>query len=106
MRLSQKQQRELKILKWWKPTNVKWKRITKKQIEAFFAWSDRGKAHGRNILNDRDGFCALLWAKNRRDLQIAMYIEDWGITMNAWSFTGMPREVKEDIGKRIGKELK
>jgi hypothetical protein len=103
--LSQKQQRELRILKWWKPSNVQWGRITQKQIRDFFAFSDRGIRHGRNLLMDRDGFSALYWAKNRRDLQIAMYLEDWGDTMNAWSFKRLPKEVKDDIGKRIGKVL-
>lgn len=106
-KLSKKQQRELRILKWWKPSNVKWGRITTKQAQAFFAWSDRGVPHGRNVLGiargKMDGFCALYWAKNRRDLQIQSYKEDWGNTMNAWSFTGMPIEVREDIAKRINK---
>jgi hypothetical protein len=103
MKLSQKQQRELQILKWWKPSNVKWGYITKKQIEDFFAWSDKGIKHGRNPMTDRDGFSALYWAKNRRDLQIQSYLEDWGSIMNAWSFTDMPLEVKEDIAKRMSK---
>lgn len=103
MKLTNKQRRELRILKWWKPSAIKWGRITDKQLQDFFAWSDRGIPHGRNVMNERDGFCALYWAKNRRDLQIQSYLEDWGDTMNAWSFTGIPREVKEDIAKRINK---
>lgn len=102
---SHKQARELRILKWWKPGNVAWGRITDKQVAAFFAWSDKGIPHGRNTLTDRDGFCALFWAKNRRDLQITQYREDWGTIMNAWSFSGIPREVKDDIAKRLGKVL-
>ena len=104
-KLSNKQQRELRILKWWKPANVKWGRITNRQIRIFFDWSDKGVAHGRNVMNSRDGFCALYWAKNRRDLQITMYLRDWGETVNAWSFKRMGKEVKEDISKRMRKEL-
>lgn len=103
MRLTGKQAHELKILRYWIPSNVKWKRKTQKQVQAFFAWSDRGIPHGRNVLNDRDGFCSLYWAKNRRDLQIQSYIEDWGTTMNAWSFDGMPQDVVMDISKRMQK---
>lgn len=100
-RLTSKQQRELRILKWWKPSNVKWEAITRKQIADFFAWSDRGIPHGRNVLSGKDGFCALYWAKNRRDLQIASYLEDWGDTTNPFSFIGVPLEVRQDIAKRM-----
>lgn len=103
MKLTKKQQKELRILKWWRPSNVRWGRITDEQVEAFFGWSDNGIPHRRNTMVERDGFCALFWAKNRRDLHISSYLEDWGDTMNAWSFTGFPLEVKEDVAKRIGK---
>lgn len=102
-KLSSKQERELKILRYWIPSNFKHKRITAKQVNEFFAWSDRGIAHGRNTLSDNDGFCALFWAKNRRDLQISSYLEDYGSTMNAWSFDEMPRYIVEDIAKRMKK---
>lgn len=108
MKLSRKQERELKILRYWIPSNYSHKRITQKQVDDFFAWSDRGKPHGRNVLgvsrdNKADGFTALYWAKNRRDLQIASYKEDWGNTVSAWTFDEEPRYIVEDIAKRLKK---
>lgn len=103
MRLSRKQRQELEVLRYWVPSNCSFKRITSKQILDYFSWSDRGHAHGRNTFVDRDGFMALFWAKNRRDLQITSYLEDWGNTMNAWSFSDMPEIVQRDIAKRMRK---
>lgn len=103
MKLSNKQAIEIKVLRYWIPSDVKFKRITDKQITDFFLWSDRGRPHGRNVLTDRDGFCALFWAKNRRDLQISSYLEDWGETIMAWDFDEMPQYIVEDIAKRMRK---
>lgn len=103
LKLSRKQRRELDVLFYWVPSNCAFRRITAKQVLDYFAWSDKGIPHGRNVMANRDGFCALYWAKNRRDLQITSYLEDWGSTMNAWSFTGMPRLVVEDIARRMNK---
>lgn len=103
MKLTTKQAKELKVLRYWIPGNWKHQHITQKQISDFFAWSDRGVAHNRNVISDNDGFTALYWAKNRRDLQIQSYLEDWGFTMNAWSFSEMPNYIREDIAKRMRK---
>lgn len=104
MKLTSKQRNELKILRYWIPSNLAHKRLTQKQVDKFFAWSDKGIKHGENIISPPwTGFKALYWAKNRRDLQIASYLEDWGSTMNAWSFDDMPKHIRIDIAKRMKK---
>jgi hypothetical protein len=103
MKLSPKQAREIDILRYWVPESGNFDGLTDEDIRAYFDWSDKGVAHGRNVMTGRDGFCALFWAKNRRDLQITSYLEDWGDTLNAWSFTEIPFVVRKDITKRMRK---
>jgi hypothetical protein len=105
MKRSTKQQVEFAILMWWIPENYEYRPITDKDVDDFFAWSDRGVPHGRNILSDHDGFCALYWAKNRRDLQITTYLEDWNYIIGVWDFDEEPPYIVKDIAKRLKKPV-
>jgi len=103
MKLTKNQQFEIDTLKHFIPSNVKFQEITDKDIEKFFNWSDKGIPHNENIVISKDGFSALMWAKNRRDLQITTYIEDWGETLTAVDFVDEPEELAIFFSKRMKK---
>lgn len=103
MKLTSKQSKELEVIRYFIPDNVDFANITEKDIADFFAHSDRGVPHGRNPMTERDGFCALYWGKQRRDLQIAMYLEDWGQTCSPYDFVEEPKAVAEFMSKRMNK---
>jgi hypothetical protein len=104
MKLSNKQKQELEAIRYFIPSWVTFDPITDKDIETFFAWSDRGIKLKINVMSmERTGLHALYYGKKYRDLQITSYLEDWGTYMNAWSFDEMPLNIVEYIAKRINK---
>lgn len=103
VRLTNKQLAELKVIKYYIPSNIKFKRITSKQIKLFFDWSDKGIKPNINFTTDRSGFSALYWGKQRRDLQVSQYIEDWGYTLSLWDLLTEPKYIREYLGKALGK---
>lgn len=111
MKLTGKQRKELEIIKWFIPANCSFEEITDEDIERFFAWSDRGEGASelRQIIAPlqkqakMSGLAALYWGKQRRDLQITSYLEDWGATCNAYDFVDEPEVVAEYLAKRLKK---
>lgn len=106
MNLSKKQQNELALIKWF----VGDVEITEADVKKFFDYSDRGigkKDAQRALYNPQDytpGFVALISSKGRRDLQVQAWKEDWGDTLNAWSFIDEPQFVVEWIAKVLDRE--
>jgi hypothetical protein len=107
VRLSTKQQRELEILRWFTDYS---KDITDEDIKRYFDASDRGigaKDAKLALLNPSKypaGFSKLIAAKSRRDLQIESWKEDWGSTVNAWSFTDEPQVIAEWVAEVLDRE--
>jgi hypothetical protein len=106
MRLTRKQVKELEVVRWFIPTNGTFMDITNDDIERYFAWSDRGvgseELH-REALHTNTGLSALYWGKQRRDLQITSYLEDWGRTCTAVDFMDEPVAIVEHLAKAMGK---
>lgn len=104
MRLSRKQQLELDAIKYFIPGWVDFQPITEKDIEQFFAWSDRGVPLPINPnLKPLTGLHALYFGKRYRDLHITTFLDDWGNTLLAWDFQEFPRNVAEYLSKRMNK---
>ena len=104
MKLSKKQRDELAAIEYFIPSWVEFEPVTDYDIERFFAWSDKGVKLDINLLSPPwTGLHALFYGKKYRDLQITSYLEDWGNTMNAWSFNEMPKDVAAYIAKRMDK---
>ncbi len=105
MKLTSKQQRELDVIKYYIPSNCSFGWITDEDISTFFQWSDRGISYKQNPLVERDGFCALYWGKQRRDLQVTSYLQDWGNTANVYDFTNEPRFLVEYLAQVMKKPV-
>lgn len=104
MRTTGKQRSELVAIKYFVPSWVSFDEITDNDVERFFAWSDKGKPLGENVMSPPwTGIKALYWGKKYRDLHITTYLEDWGETLTAWDFREFPRDVAEYLSKRMGK---
>ena len=96
MKLTNKQKFEVSILAWFsdKPFNDN-------DIRIFFEYSDKGmhKELGLNL-----GGNPLLIAKKHRDITVKQWMEDWGDTLNAWSFLDEPQFIVEWIAKTLDRE--
>lgn len=103
MKLTNKQRKELAVIKYFIPSWVKFDPITDADIEAFLAWSDRGiKYHIKPLVND--GLAALHYGKQYRDLQITSWkqgIED-GILTKSEILSDLPDDIVPQIEKAIG----
>lgn len=104
MRLSNKQQKELRIIEHFVPNYVKFPEPTERDIEDFFAFSDRGEKR-REINRNRpfNGYDRLMWGKNRREVTVSMWREDWGYILTAMDFLDEPREFAEFASKALSK---
>lgn len=82
IKLSRKQQLDMGTCVHFIPTNCHWDEITDEDIRKFFDWSDKGIG-GDNIkqqaMSTHTGLSALYWGKQRRDLQVTSYLQDWGL---------------------------
>lgn len=104
MRLSNKQQKELRIIEHFVPDNTNFPEPTEEDIEDFFAFSDKGEKR-REINRNRpfNGYDRLMWAKNRREVTVSMWREDWGYILTAMDFLDEPREIAEFASKALSK---
>ena len=79
--MTRKQHRELEVVKHFIPATCTYLPLTDEDIRRFFYWSDRGIGKDeieREARQTNTGLTALYWGKQRRDLQVSSYIEDWG----------------------------
>ena len=73
MEMTKKQQKELKDLQRFIPSNCIWGTEKEGDVAKYFSWSERGIPHNINMYSDRSYLSALLWAKSRRELHHAMW---------------------------------
>lgn len=90
MKLTNKQQKELDVLLWFGAEPIA------EEIKVFFERSTKGL---HKDLRWEDN--SLMIAKRNRDLQVAMWMEDWGDTLNAWSFLDEPQFIVEWIAEKL-----
>ncbi len=81
--LTNKQSKEIELIKWFVPQMFSRVEITDGDIQKFFENSEQGK-HKDEIrkrmletADKADGFIALMHGKLRREVNIAMYIKDF-----------------------------
>lgn len=93
-KLTNKQKYELSILGWFadKPFNDK-------DVQVFFERSTKG-LHKSVKWEDNP----VMVAKVRRDIQVKYWMEDWGDTLNAWSFIDEPQHIAEWVAKTLDRE--
>lgn len=106
MKLSAKQQNELRIVKYFIPSTIKYSAITDDDTQRFFDWSDRGidkEKVKQEALKTTSGLSALYWGKQRRDLQLASWSEDWGNTLSAWDFEDEPEFIAMWVADKLKK---
>ena len=97
MKLSKNKKQEIEVLKYFIPYWMLPVRITDEDIQDFFNVSERGiksqrwqeAKNGSGRDEEPNGLVQLIWAKNRRDLQIALWKED------ADMYILWPSELKE-----------
>lgn len=106
MKLTKKQQVDLDTICYFIPSNVKFTPITDEDITRYFNWSDKGKGGARikrEAMQTNTGLSALYWGKQRRDLQVTQYIEDWGKYITATDFVDEPLFLVEWLSKVMKK---
>lgn len=111
MKLTNKNCREIEILEMFKPAMFHNIPITDNDIKRFFDYSDRGRGkdeYTKRIANETQtkkytGLSAMHWAKRNRDLTVRMWEEDWGSTLNAYSFVPDTRPMAEFASKSLHK---
>lgn len=106
IRLSKKQRQDVESVKYFIPTTVDFDPVTDADVQTYLDWSDRGigkKEIEQEAMQKTTGLAAMYWGKNRRDLQISSYLEDWGSTCTAMDFVEEPREVVEFIARAMKK---
>ena len=81
--MTNKQTKELELVKWFIPEMFSNIQITDEDIKKFFENSEQGK-HKDEVkerimqsADKADGFIALMHGKARREISIAMYIQDF-----------------------------
>lgn len=81
--MTNKQQKELELVKWFIPQMFSHIEITDQDIQKFFENSEQGK-HKEEVkermmkpATEADGFIALMYGKLRREVNIEMYIQDF-----------------------------
>lgn len=118
MRLSKKQHEDLESALYYTPSNCVFKPVSEQDIKRYFDWSDKGI--GKKQIEDDlraeiqrnsakstkySGFAKICFGKRNRELMITMYLEDWGSTMNAWSFPEEPESIKNFLRRAMKKEI-
>lgn len=106
MKLTLKQQKELQVIKYYIPSNCVFSEVTDSDIARFFAWSDKGigkDSIATEAMQTNTGLAALYWGKQRRDLQITSYLEDWGTYITATDLAEEPEYIAEYLSKRMKK---
>lgn len=73
MKLSKKQTLDFKTILYYYESNIE---PTNEDIEAYFAWSDKGDKTFLTLKTP--GADRLRYGKTYRDLQVTSYIADWG----------------------------
>lgn len=73
MKLTSKQQLDLKTVLYYFTSDIT---PTDDDISSYFAWSDKGDRS--YIARDTPGAIRLRIGKQRRDLQVTSYLQDWG----------------------------
>ena len=87
MKLSKKQELDLKSALYFYENGAK---PTEDDIEAYFAWSDRGDKRFTTLKTP--GSDTIRYGKQYRDVQVTMYKEDWGVYITPTDFaTEEPR---------------
>lgn len=105
MKLTAKQQLDLDTIRYYIPEHYEHSPITDEDIKRYFDWSDKGKGGDdikREALQTNSGIAALYWGKNRRDLQVTSYIEDWGTYITS---TDLASEEPEYICRWLAKVM-
>lgn len=97
MKLTKKQQYELKTLGWFLVGDES----SDQDIKDYFALNDKGIKKPLSTIAPYNGYDRLVFAKRDRDLQIASYREDWGDTLNAWSFLDEPQDYVEWVADKL-----
>jgi hypothetical protein len=106
MKLTNKQQLDIDTVKHFIPSNVKFKDLSDEDIERYFDWSDRGidkQVIVTEAMQSDSGIASLYWGKQRRDLQVTSYIEDWGSYITSVDFIEEPRFLVEWLSKVMKK---
>lgn len=117
MKLSKKQQEDLASALYYAPGNCIFNEPTEADIKRYFDWSDKGigkkqieadmsleNRKNAGTSNAYSGFAKIYYGKRNRELMITMYLEDWGDTVNAWSFSDEPETVKAFLRRAMKKE--
>lgn len=92
-RLTTKQRQDLETAKFFIPDDFQHVPITDNDVRRYFDWSDKGigkEGIEREARQTNTGLAALYWGKQRRDLQVASYIEDWGTYLTPFDFVDEP----------------
>lgn len=82
-KLTQKQQKELEVVKWFIPEELSKIEIKEEDITKFFENSQQGKhkekvKNSMYLTNDKmNGLGALMYGKNKREININMYKQDF-----------------------------
>lgn len=108
MKLSKKQRLDLKTAMYFIPSNYKHGQITDEDIGRFFAWSDKGigkESIKQEAMQTNTGLAALYWGKQRRDLQVTSYIEDWGWYITCTDLADEPEFICEWLAKVMRKPI-
>lgn len=99
MKLSKKQELDLKSVLYFYENGAK---PTDDDIEAYFAWSDRGDKRFTTL--DTPGANTIRYGKQYRDVQVTAYKQDWGKYITATDFaTEEPRWYCEWVGNVLKK---
>lgn len=83
MKLTNKQQKEIDLIKYFIPENMKSIGISDENIKKYFELVEEGKHkhetahHTLKPISETTGYGALLHGLVRRDINIAMYIQDF-----------------------------
>lgn len=109
MKLTNKNRRELEVLRHYMLAHMKHIPLPDEAIEAYFDWSDRGN---RRFLAEASAeinsgvagpYTALLAGKRLRDLQVTSFRRDWGDLINEHDFVDEPDSVAQFLAKALRK---
>lgn len=111
MRLTSKNQKELRLIRYYIPDFMLDIDIDDESIKTYFDWSDRGigkkeveeRIADENRTKKFTGLSALYFGKRYRDLAVTSYLEDWGDTCTSSDFVDEPKEVAEFLSKAMNK---
>lgn len=103
MILSNRQKKEIRVIKYYMPSWCTFDEVTNQDIVTFFNWSDRGIPYVINEGNKLSGLGSLHYGKKYRDLHVNFYKEGWGESISALDLSEEPDFIVEYLCKALNK---